>query len=85
MRKSSKISAILNDTLKFILFSRHFLNAIGIPDTFYGGKPPLLFRSMRIDFIRFRKEIKKLNMEGMKTYEFKQYKYKFKQLNTSGS
>lgn len=58
MRKSPKISALLTDTLKFILFSRHFLNAIGIPDTFYGGKPPLLFRSMRIDFIRFREEKK---------------------------
>ena len=54
MCKSPIKSALLTDTLKFTMFSRHFHNAIGIPDTFNGGKPLLLLRSMRIDFNKFR-------------------------------
>ena len=33
MRKSPIKSALLTDTLKFTMFSRHFRNAIGIPDS----------------------------------------------------
>ena len=32
--KSPIKSGLLTDTLKFTMFSRHFRNAIGIPDTF---------------------------------------------------
>lgn len=34
VRKSPIKSALLTDTPKFTMFSRHFHNAIGIPDAF---------------------------------------------------
>lgn len=50
MCKSPIKSALLTDTLKFAMFSRHFGKLLGYPIHFNGGKPPLLSRSMRIDF-----------------------------------
>ena len=90
VRKSPIKSALLTDTLKFTMFSRHFGSCWDTQHFFLATKLLLLLRSMRIDFnrFRFRKRLQKekiLQIKGILNYEFKQYKSKFKQLNTIGS
>ena len=58
---------------------------------FYGGKPPFLFCFnsgqilKNLDLERYWRKKKSYKQKGELNYEFKQYKSKFKQLNTIGS